>query len=193
MDTDNDGVPDVRDLDSDNDGLPDARESPGDANGNGIANWRDPDADSDGVLDGMDVCPTIEDPEQRDLDRDGVGDRCDNCPTIANRDQRDENRNGVGDVCEGTDAGADVDASTDGETMATETDATRSNAESGYEASANDAARDANASVEPRAASGCSCKAGTHTQSRSAASSMVFALVALACVTRRTERVARAR
>lgn len=75
LDTDQDGVPDVRDncpavansnqLDTDQDGLGDAC---------------DTDDDNDGDLDGADNCPLIANPNQLDSDADGIGDACDDTP-----------------------------------------------------------------------------------------------------------------
>lgn len=83
------------------------------------------DQDRDGVCDpkkedfgaevctGIDNCPTVSNPDQRNTDRDNSGDACDpdddndgvndnidNCPLLPNEDQRDSDGNGVGDVCE---------------------------------------------------------------------------------------------
>ncbi len=75
------------------------------------------DSDADGTNDGIDNCPTVANPDQRDFDSDGIGDACaenpppdtdsdghpdpyDNCPDIANPDQADADDNGIGDACQ---------------------------------------------------------------------------------------------
>ncbi len=58
------------------------------------------DADKDGVLNGVDNCPTVYNPDQRDVDGDGIGDACDNCPLVANALQADFDGDGIGDACE---------------------------------------------------------------------------------------------
>jgi uncharacterized protein (TIGR03382 family) len=75
------------------------------------------DSDADGTNDGIDNCPTVANPDQRDFDSDGIGDACadnpppdsdgdghpdpyDNCPDTANPDQADTDDNGTGDACE---------------------------------------------------------------------------------------------
>ncbi|MHA1858049.1 MAG: hypothetical protein ACTSUU_01230, partial [Candidatus Thorarchaeota archaeon] len=89
--TDNDSIPDARDLDSDNDGVYDGTaynygvgyEDTTDADGDGIDNWRDTDSDNDGITDGwehgndldkatagMQVLNPIDD----DTDGDGISD-----------------------------------------------------------------------------------------------------------------------
>lgn len=58
------------------------------------------DRDGDHVLDGLDRCPAVPDPSQRDADADGVGDACDNCPDAANAGQGDADGDGIGDACD---------------------------------------------------------------------------------------------
>ncbi len=75
------------------------------------------DSDADGTNDGIDNCPTVANPDQRDFDSDGIGDACadnpppdsdedghpdpyDNCPDTANPDQADADDNGIGDACQ---------------------------------------------------------------------------------------------
>lgn len=74
-DRDGDGIADEIDPDEDGDGLDAIEElSPG-LDGH-ITDPRDPDTDDDGFLDGVDVCPTVADPDQLDTDGDGRGDAC---------------------------------------------------------------------------------------------------------------------
>ncbi len=79
LDTDGDGVPNVRDLDSDNDGINDIREAgPAltDANGDGMVDGTD--TDGDGILGTADGNPAAygdaADPVMKDSDGDGVPD-----------------------------------------------------------------------------------------------------------------------
>jgi hypothetical protein len=75
------------------------------------------DSDADGTNDGIDNCPSLANPDQRDFDNDGIGDACsdnpppdsdedghpdpyDNCPTTHNPDQADADSDGTGDACE---------------------------------------------------------------------------------------------
>lgn len=82
LDSDGDGVPDVRDrcptVAEDKDGFQDSDGCP------------DPDNDGDGIVDGEDPCPDAKGPKERkgcpveedkDSDGDGVIDRLDKCPT----------------------------------------------------------------------------------------------------------------
>ena len=70
-DSDDDGVPNARDLDDDNDGIPDAVEAPNgidiDSDGDGIVNRLDLDSDNDGLPD------TLEGEGNRTRDRDADG------------------------------------------------------------------------------------------------------------------------
>jgi hypothetical protein len=54
-DSDQDGVPDYRDLDSDNDGLPDATEGMMDTDTDGVPDYRDLDSDNDGIPEILEV------------------------------------------------------------------------------------------------------------------------------------------
>ncbi|MBT8132429.1 MAG: thrombospondin type 3 repeat-containing protein [Gammaproteobacteria bacterium] len=58
------------------------------------------DRDADGALDGDDVCPDINNPDQADSDADGIGNVCDNCSSASNSDQRDTNGDGYGNLCD---------------------------------------------------------------------------------------------
>jgi Zn-dependent metalloprotease len=82
------------------------------------------DDDDDGVADGLDNCPLVANPTQRDRDSDGLGDACDpdmdndgrdnsadNCPLIANAGQLDTDGDGVGDVCDDSDSDGVFDSS----------------------------------------------------------------------------------
>ncbi len=81
----------------------------------------DPDADGDGLPFGVDNCPNLFNPSQKDTDGDGKGNACDgdkdedgipdqggngylpdNCPNDPNPDQKDANFNGIGAVCDPT-------------------------------------------------------------------------------------------
>lgn len=63
LDTDLDGLANRVDPDDDNDGLSDFEEdSPG--QDGFVTNPLDPDTDADGVLDAVDICPTVQDPDQ---------------------------------------------------------------------------------------------------------------------------------
>ncbi len=84
VDTDGDGVADVRDTDSDGDGIPDLLEAgdarldtpPVDTDGDGLADFRDPDSDGDGIPDARegDADPDGDGrPNRIDLDSDGDG------------------------------------------------------------------------------------------------------------------------
>ncbi len=48
-----------------------------DTDGDGALDTCDDDDDEDGLPDANDLCPLVQDPEQRDRDRDGFGDACD--------------------------------------------------------------------------------------------------------------------
>jgi hypothetical protein len=88
------------------------------------------DSDADGTNDGIDNCPTVANPDQRDHDSDGIGDACaenpppdtdsdghpdpyDNCPDTANPDQADADDDGIGDVCEPDPIDSDEDGVVD--------------------------------------------------------------------------------
>ncbi len=70
VDTNNDGVPDFRDLDSDGDGIPDTDEKgpvgniPIDSDNDGVPDFRDTDSDNDGISDGSEG--------GEDCDEDGI-------------------------------------------------------------------------------------------------------------------------
>ena len=106
-DTDNDNIPDYKDLDSDNDGIPDTLEAgvdpekPVDTDNDGIPNFQDPDSDNDGILDSIEsVSPDNTDPSNPiDTDSDGIPDYLDG----------DSDNDGILDVIEGggTDANND--------------------------------------------------------------------------------------
>ena len=57
------------------------------------------DGDLDGIADPDDVCPRVNDPDQRDHDADGIGDHCDPCPHRID-DGIDGDGDGVGDACD---------------------------------------------------------------------------------------------
>jgi hypothetical protein len=76
------------------------------------------DLDADSWPDGIDNCPTVANPTQRDTDGDGVGDACDNCVYVSNPrrladyltlnpwatltgGQRDDDHDGFGNICDG--------------------------------------------------------------------------------------------
>lgn len=59
--------------------------------------------DLDGVEGGVDNCPNVWNPDQRDEDKDAVGDACDNCATMENNNQLDTDQDGRGDVCDDDD------------------------------------------------------------------------------------------
>lgn len=104
-DSDDDGVPSVRDLDDDGDGIPDSLEGDDDTDGDGVPNRLDRDADNDGIPDriemglprpsgvdannnGMD--DAYEGVAMRDTDGDGIPDYLDT----------DSDNDGVSDVQE---------------------------------------------------------------------------------------------
>jgi hypothetical protein len=75
------------------------------------------DSDADGIDDGIDNCPSLANPDQRDFDNDGIGDVCsdnppldsdedghsdpyDTCPDTHNPAPADADNDGTGDVCE---------------------------------------------------------------------------------------------
>ncbi len=58
------------------------------------------DTDGDQIVDGLDNCPGIANPNQKDIDFDGVGDLCDNCKTVPNTDQIDSDSDGLGNFCD---------------------------------------------------------------------------------------------
>jgi hypothetical protein len=75
--------------------------------------WYTSDEDGDTVPNGIDNCPKVENPDQKDVDNDGKGDACDNdvdndrvaddvdnCPTVANDLQTDTDIDGQGDACD---------------------------------------------------------------------------------------------
>ena len=105
LDTDDDGVPDIRDNCPETPN-PDQRDTDGDGVGDACDNCVDrsnpdqADADSDGVGDVCDNCVTTPNPDQADGDGDGVGDACDNCVATPNPDQADADGDGRGDVCD---------------------------------------------------------------------------------------------
>ncbi|MCA9772813.1 MAG: thrombospondin type 3 repeat-containing protein [Myxococcales bacterium] len=71
-----------------------------DSDKDGIRDVRDPDVDGDGLMNGEDNCPLAPNADQADADGDGAGDACDNCPAEANPGQEDGNFDGIGDACE---------------------------------------------------------------------------------------------
>lgn len=70
-----------------------------DTDKDGVRDLRDPDLDGDGVANEADNCLFAANPDQADGDGDGAGDACDNCTGLANPDQRDFDRDGSGDAC----------------------------------------------------------------------------------------------
>ncbi len=81
LDTDNDGVPNQRDLDSDNDGIPDVTEAGGDdPDGDGVAGSSTPTVDANGMVQGVTLVPVDSDndgdtdPYDLDSDNDGIFD-----------------------------------------------------------------------------------------------------------------------
>ena len=133
LDTDGDGVPDLRDRDSDNDGLPDTLESQGfefDANRDGeVDDFVD--ADGNGRDDGVDLAAAtapggeivpedvdgdgMPDHLDTDTDNDGIDDVVEGGSTDQDEDgvvdtMRDENRNGIPDSVDAFyTGGADAD------------------------------------------------------------------------------------
>lgn len=113
LDTDGDGVADMRDLDSDNDGINDIRESGQtftDANNNGMADG--PDADGDGIpnsIDGKNGFGDGADSALKDTDGD----------TVADYRDLDSDNDGVNDVKE---SGLPLTADADGNGMVDGTD-----------------------------------------------------------------------
>jgi len=82
-----------------------------------------PDADHDGVSDGVDNCPSVANPDQKNTDGDAMGDACDAdddndgaldasdpCPTIANEDPADADGDLHPDACDAPGTG-NVDCS----------------------------------------------------------------------------------
>lgn len=55
------------------------------------------DIDGDRIMDGVDSCPNVPNPDQRDRDGDGIGDVCDNAPLFPNGTQNDKDKDGIGD------------------------------------------------------------------------------------------------
>lgn len=115
LDSDNDGVPDVRDADSDGDGLPDAIEGSGDSDGDGVADLRDRDSDNDGIDDALEAqVSTV------DTDNDGIVDTFDvdsTGGTDANGDGVDDAVAAVGSLdtdADGTPDVRDIDSDGDG-------------------------------------------------------------------------------
>ena len=108
LDTDGDGVPDLRDRDSDNDGLPDALESQGfefDANRDGEIDGF-VDADGNGRDDGVDLAAAMSPGGEivpEDVDGDGMPDHLDT----------DTDNDGIEDVVEGGSTDEDEDGVVD--------------------------------------------------------------------------------
>ena len=76
-----------------------------DSDGDG---WCDPGAPGSGCT-GVDNCPAVPNPGQRNADDDSLGNACDNCPTADNGDQLDSDGDGIGNYCDWNDHTGDVD------------------------------------------------------------------------------------
>jgi len=105
IDTDNDDIPNQRDLDADNDGTPDANDAfpidnseIADRDGDGIGNNADLDADNDGIPDSVEGDASI------DSDADGTPDYLD----------RDSDGDGIDDIIEAGGSDTDNDGQVDG-------------------------------------------------------------------------------
>jgi hypothetical protein len=128
LDTDGDGVADVRDncpaaynpdqVNSDGDSHGDAcdncptvySDDQTDSDSDGPGDACDPDDDNDAICDpgesdpscaGSDNCRVVYNPDQVNTDGDSHGDACDNCPNDDNEDQADApDDDGIGDACD---------------------------------------------------------------------------------------------
>jgi hypothetical protein len=86
-------------VDSDQDGIPDSK----DLCPYVFKNTNISDSDNDGIGDECDTVinvPPVDLSKSTDTDTDGLNDNLDNCPEVANPDQKDTDADGIGDVCD---------------------------------------------------------------------------------------------
>jgi len=95
VDTDGDGIIDALDTDSDNDGVPDMREGTADVDNDGIENYRDTDDDGDTILTKTEVADALAAHLGDDVDFDGRENYYD---TDADGDGTDDKVEGRGDT-----------------------------------------------------------------------------------------------